>query len=300
MAPAGHGSAGEPAPGSRPSCWRSRRSVRLPRRGHGRRGACPSTSSGVTVVVDFGAFGAGTVVRCAPGDPATGFAALTGAGFSLEQVTNVPGFLCRIDGRPGAGKESCVNTPPASAYWVYWHAPRGGSWTYSSSGAATRNPAPGTVEGWSFAGPGGVSPPGVPPPPPPAAPKPTATPRPPTPAPAPTAPDAPDPTSRPAPTAAPTPRAVTPAPTNSPDASARPSDTPSSRPTASAADPSGTVRASPSPSPDAVAASASAASRSARDPARHRRWPDARRGGRRDGRDHRPAPRRGGGRRAVR
>ena len=223
-------------------------------------GACPSTSSGVTVVVDFGAFGAGTVVRCAPGDPTTGFAALAGAGFSLEQVSNVPGFLCRIDGRPGAGQESCVNTPPASAYWVYWHAPRGGGWTYSSSGAATRNPAPGTVEGWTFAGPSGVKPPSVPPPPAPGAPKPTPTPRPPTPAPAPTAMDAPDPTSRPAPTAAHTPRAVTPTPTESPDASARPSDTPSSRPTPSAVDPSGTVHEFPSPSPDAVAASANAGS----------------------------------------
>jgi hypothetical protein len=192
-------------------------------------------------------------VRCAPGDPTTGFAALAGAGFSVDQVPSVPGFLCRIDGLPSPAQESCASTPPATAYWVYWHAPRGGSWTYSSSGAGTRNPAPGTVEGWSFAGPGGVSPPSAPPPPPPAAPKPTPTPRPPTPAPAAATSAA---TSRPVgATAAPTPRAATPAPPGSspddesPDASARAPASPSSRPTPTSA--AVDLEAAPQPSPQA-------------------------------------------------
>ncbi|WP_247660672.1 hypothetical protein, partial [Micromonospora sp. D75] len=59
-------------------------------------------------------------------------------------------FVCRINGKPTAATEPCVNTPPATAYWSYWHASSGGSWSYSTSGATGYNPAPGSVEGWSF------------------------------------------------------------------------------------------------------------------------------------------------------
>jgi len=80
--------------------------------------------------------------------------------------------------------DPCVNTPPATASWSYWYAPRGGSWTYSSEGASTRDPAPGTVEGWAF-GDGarpGVNPPARPAAPPPPPPPPRQPPRPPAPA----------------------------------------------------------------------------------------------------------------------
>lgn len=123
---------------------------------------CPSPDAGVTVVVDFSRLGGGTAVRCAPGDPATGLAALTAAGFSYEFVPGQPGFVCRIDGSP----DPC-NGAPVDAYWSYWHASAGGSWQYSSLGAGGRDPAPGTVEGWAF-GAGerpGMSPPSPPPPP---------------------------------------------------------------------------------------------------------------------------------------
>jgi hypothetical protein len=129
------------------------------------RAACDATSSGVTVVVDFRGLGGGITIACAPGDPGTGLAALTGAGFGVAG-TNRWGlaFVCRINGLPTAATESCADTPPASAYWSYWHAPRGGGWSYSSLGAASFNPEPGSVEGWSF---GSGAPPGTAPPPPP-------------------------------------------------------------------------------------------------------------------------------------
>lgn len=123
---------------------------------------CASADSGVTVVVDFSRIGGGTAVRCAPGDPDSGLAALAAVGFSYEFVPGQPGFVCRIDGLP----DPC-NGAPVDAYWSYWHAPAGGSWQYSSLGAGYRDPAPGTVEGWAF-GAGeqpGVSPPSPPPPP---------------------------------------------------------------------------------------------------------------------------------------
>lgn len=123
--------------------------------------ACSGTS-GVTVVVDFTAFGGGVQVQCALGDPATGLEALQDAGFTVTGTARWGlAFVCRIDGLPTPADEPCINTPPATAYWSYWHAPSGGSWSYSSSGASSYDPAPGTVEGWSF---GAGSAPSIPPP----------------------------------------------------------------------------------------------------------------------------------------
>jgi hypothetical protein len=183
-------------------------------------GACP-TSSGVTVVVDFTALDAGVVVRCVPGAPSSGVAALADAGFDVTLVTTMPGFVCRIDGRPGAGAESCASTPPADAYWSYWTAPRGGAWAYSAAGPAGSRPAQGAVEGWAFTTSATASPPSVAPPPPAAA----ATPRPTV-----------APTARPtiAPTPVATPRAS--AALASPTPSAQVSETATARPSPSATD----------------------------------------------------------------
>ena len=106
--------------------------------------ACSGTT-GVTVVVDFGPLGGGVVTRCAPGDPTSGLAALTGAGFTYAFLPRVPGFVCQINAKPYP-----CNGAPSTAYWSYWHAPRKGSWTYSSTGAGSYNPAQNTVEGWVF------------------------------------------------------------------------------------------------------------------------------------------------------
>ena len=65
-----------------------------------------------------------------------------------QGTTQFPGLLCRINGEPAS--DPCHGAPPPDAYWGYWHAPRGGSWTYSSSGAGSRVPPAGSVEGWSF------------------------------------------------------------------------------------------------------------------------------------------------------
>lgn len=116
----------------------------------GSAGYCPD-ASGVTVVVDFNELGGGTVVRCAPGSQATGLAALKSAGFQITGTMRWgEGFICRIEGRPSADAEKCVDTPPGSAYWSYWHAPNGGSWTYSNKGVLNRTPPAGSFDGWSF------------------------------------------------------------------------------------------------------------------------------------------------------
>jgi hypothetical protein len=112
--------------------------------------ACVGTT-GVTVIVDFTAFGGGVTTACALGDPTSGLTALQGAGFTVTGTKRWGlAFICRLNGLPTAATEACVNTPPASAYWSYWHGTPGGTWSYSTSGASGYNPAPGTVEGWAF------------------------------------------------------------------------------------------------------------------------------------------------------
>ena len=144
---------------------------------------------GVTVVVDFRGLGGGVQQGCAPGSPASGVAALTSAGFGYTYASRQPGFVCRINSKPGTDADKCVNASPASAYWSYWHGSPGGSWSYSNQGAATYVPARGSVEGWAFGGgeQPGIAPPAAPAPQPPA-PKP---PQPQVPAPPPPAPNPP-------------------------------------------------------------------------------------------------------------
>lgn len=107
---------------------------------------CPG-SDGVTVVVDFGSLGGGVRTGCAP-DPGTGFEALAGAGFAVTPVQANPAFVCRIDGLPGEDAEDCVGIPPATGFWSYWTAVRGGDWRLAGTGAA--GAVAGDVEGWSF------------------------------------------------------------------------------------------------------------------------------------------------------
>jgi hypothetical protein len=150
-------------------------------RAAGTAGYCPD-ANGVTVVVDFNELGGGTSIRCAPGGQPTGHAALRNAGFTIAGTARWgEAFVCRIQGKPGPQSEPCIDTPPTTAYWSYWHASNGGSWTYSDKGLMSRKPPAGSFEGWSFslnrasAPAPGVRPvrPAAPPPPPPAPPAPT-------------------------------------------------------------------------------------------------------------------------------
>jgi hypothetical protein len=105
---------------------------------------CAGTN-GVTVIVDLKPFGKGVRTKCASGNPTSGLDALTKAGFTYSFLPRQPGFVCQINALP----KPC-NGAPTHAYWSYWHGTRGGTWTYSSAGAGSYDPAPGTVEGWAF------------------------------------------------------------------------------------------------------------------------------------------------------
>ena len=180
-----------------------------------RDGACP-TASGVTVMVDFRELGGGVHVRCATGAVNSGLEALQGAGIEYRTAVRFPGFVCRIADRPA--NDPCVDASPATAYWSYWVAARGGEWCYSNWGAGNRRPPPGSVEGWSFslhrnastAPPPGIAPPDAVPGTPASLPASDCDQRPSSPTtPAPTAPPgrstAPDPTAAPSRPATPSP-----------------------------------------------------------------------------------------------
>ncbi len=95
-----------------------------------------TSAEGVTVVVDFKDLGGGVVADCVANDGGTVSTLFRAAGHSLTQVTSQPGFVCRVDGLPGAEQEACNNTPPPDAYWgLWWSDGESGSWTYATSGA---------------------------------------------------------------------------------------------------------------------------------------------------------------------
>jgi hypothetical protein len=117
----------------------------------GTAGHCPG-KTGVTVAVDLSAFGKGVQVRCAPGAPATGVAALQQAGFTVAGTSRYGlAFVCRIQGFPTAVQDPCVNTPAPTAYWAYYHALAGAtSWTFSTLGASSYKPPQGSIDAWAF------------------------------------------------------------------------------------------------------------------------------------------------------
>jgi hypothetical protein len=108
-------------------------------------------SRGVIVAVDFSSWG-GAVQRGCDASPTTGYDALHAAGFSTDGTTHDgQAFICRIDGYPNPAQDPCVHTPPSTAYWSYWHAgPGQDGWSYSSQGAMSYHPGPGSVDAWAF------------------------------------------------------------------------------------------------------------------------------------------------------
>ncbi|MFJ5265260.1 hypothetical protein ACIQAC_32820 [Streptomyces sp. NPDC088387] len=123
-------------------------------------GRC-TTSSGAVLAVDFSDWG-GPILRSCGTTPTTGYELLNQGGWRTTGTGHDgPAFICRIgysgfkNGRqfPTAAEDDCVLTPPASAYWSYWHADPGkNDWEYSQLGAMLYKPKPGSVDLWIFGG----------------------------------------------------------------------------------------------------------------------------------------------------
>ncbi|MCB0976611.1 MAG: DUF4214 domain-containing protein [Acidimicrobiales bacterium] len=106
--------------------------------------AC-SPGEGVTVVVDFQDEG-DIAIGCAEGQQATGFAALTAAGFTYNEDSGPSSFLCQIGHVPSTITPNCWTT----GYWAYWKASGDAEWAYATTGA-DGGPIPvDTIEGWSW------------------------------------------------------------------------------------------------------------------------------------------------------
>ncbi|WFE53157.1 LPXTG cell wall anchor domain-containing protein [Micromonospora sp. WMMD1155] len=121
-------------------------------------GQC-TTSSGVILAVDFSRWG-GPLLRSCGTTPTTGYQLLNQGGWRTTGTQHDgPAFICRIGyaGHQGGTQyptpadEKCALTPPASAYWSYWHADPGqNTWVYSQLGAMSYKPKPGSVDLWIF------------------------------------------------------------------------------------------------------------------------------------------------------
>jgi len=118
--------------------------------------ACPTPGAGqvrVAVVVDAIALGSSvaSVVCVVVNSGASGVAALQARATLLGQPAprfDVSGLLCAIDGAPIVPHCGDVG-PNGFEYWSYWSG--GSSWTYATTGPATRHLGDGAVEGWRFA-----------------------------------------------------------------------------------------------------------------------------------------------------
>ncbi|HLI61731.1 MAG TPA: hypothetical protein VKV21_18895 [Solirubrobacteraceae bacterium] len=114
---------------------------------------------GTIVAVDFAHWGGPIVRGCGVG-ARTGYALLHAAGFTTAgDAHDGPGIVCRIGDAafrhgtqyPTPSQESCVQTPPTTAYWAFWLArPGSNHWSYSPLGAMGDVPRPGEVELWIF------------------------------------------------------------------------------------------------------------------------------------------------------
>jgi len=115
-----------------------------------------SSTSGVVVAVDFSHWG-GPLVRSCGSTPSTGGQLISQGGLTNTRVGRYPGFVCQLgySGFAGGTAEpaglNCANTPAASNAWSYWTADQtASSWTLSPTGADGNDPAPGTVQAWTF------------------------------------------------------------------------------------------------------------------------------------------------------
>jgi len=110
-----------------------------------------STSRGVVVAVDLAPWGGRLAWGCDP-RLTTGLQALHVAGFTTGgDDQDGDAFVCRIDGYPPPAQEPCVTTPPASAYWSYWHADAGQrTWSYGQEGPLSYRPPAGSIDAWVF------------------------------------------------------------------------------------------------------------------------------------------------------
>ncbi len=118
-------------------------------------------ATGVTVIVDFKQLVGGVSQGCAStGGGKTASTNFSAAGFPLTFVQRLPGFVCRVSGKPAS--DPCVNTPPVTAYWsLWWSDGKSGTWNYSTVGAGSLKVPTGGYLGFSWQGQAAKAAPGL-------------------------------------------------------------------------------------------------------------------------------------------
>lgn len=116
-------------------------------------GAC--TTSGVTLVVDFGKTALEPLVKCVRQFSGTGWQLFEASSIQVEGTAEYPeSFVCRIAGFPKKDKEDCLGTPSfVTGTWVYFQSGvknESQGWLRSAEGSASRKPQCGDYEGWLF------------------------------------------------------------------------------------------------------------------------------------------------------
>jgi hypothetical protein len=129
--------------------------------GQAQASAC-SSSTGVTVVVDFSNAGGGIATTCVAGGGGDSAASLLAVDHALTRDQQYPGVVCKIDTAPADAE--CTSMPPANAYWgLFWSDGHGG-WKYSSAGVDSLDVPDGGSVGMAWQDGGTDDPPGVAPP----------------------------------------------------------------------------------------------------------------------------------------
>lgn len=113
------------------------------------------STTGVTLVLDFGSTTKPTEQYCVENFSGTGWQLFELAGQTVEGTAEYPAsFVCRINGYPDSKNEDCLGTPDfGNGSWVYYVArseSNSGEWVRSGAGAAARKPECGDFEGWRF------------------------------------------------------------------------------------------------------------------------------------------------------
>ncbi len=117
---------------------------------------CPD-GTGVTVIVDFTDLAPDLApeVTCVEGPfeaETSGHELLEAAGFDTSYASFSFGdSVCQIDELPVLSEGEPTETCFEEGFWSYWTATPGDEWTAHEAGGGDSRPAPGSIEGWSWA-----------------------------------------------------------------------------------------------------------------------------------------------------
>ena len=135
-----------------------------------------TTSTGVTVVVDFSALGGSIASTCVPDGGGDAASTLLEVHHDLTRTAEYYSVVCRVDGTPADAP--CQQMPPADAYWGLFWSDGDGGWAYASQSVDSLRVPDGGSVAFAWQDGGDAEKPGMAPPQNAASPQPTGGPSP--------------------------------------------------------------------------------------------------------------------------